>query len=36
VEDPILDFVRAQQPPEAATALQRRLLTEQRDSLGLD
>jgi len=36
VEDPILDFVRAQQPPEAATALQRRLLTEQRDGLGLD
>jgi len=35
VEDPILDFVRAQQPPQTVTALQRRLLTEQSEIIGL-
>lgn len=36
VEDPILDFVRAQQPNEAMRAFQRKLLAEQGEALGLD
>ena len=35
VVDPILDFVRAQQPHEAMRALQRRLLVEQAEALDL-
>lgn len=36
VTDPILDFVRAQQPNEAMRTLQRRLLQEQAAALGLN